>query len=369
MKRHFWMIAVIALLSLIPIGAASAQSAARCFPETGYCISGPIRTYWERNGGLPAFGYPTGPVETMTIEGWTGPAQWFERDRLEDHSAQGEGVLAGRLGAERLEQMGRPWQYGPNTPPPNAGGRNCLLFSETGYHLCGTFRTYWEQNGGLMRFGYPITDVYQETIEGRTLWVQYFERRRMEQHPENRPPYDTLLGLLGNEIRGARIPGCNVAILPELMTMAADFGNTLPLGCPKPGQDYSYTQAAAARFERGQMYWVKLRGNQSIVVVITYRADGSLRYQTFADTWREGDAINSGLTPPAGLYEPNRGFGKVWREQRGVRDALGWALEQERPETVSYQVFDQGALLSVMSESSTWQLGSNGVARSARTRY
>ncbi|HMP41802.1 MAG TPA: hypothetical protein PKA05_15590, partial [Roseiflexaceae bacterium] len=179
MKRHFWISALAALLSLIPLGAASAQSNARCFPETGYCISGPIRAYWEQNGGLPVFGYPTGPQETLTIEGWTGPAQWFERDRLEDHSAQGEGVLAGRLGAERLEQQGRSWQYGPNTTATTPGApadlaNNCRLFNETGYPMCGIFRTYWEQNGGLMRFGYPLTGLMQETLEGRTYWVQYF---------------------------------------------------------------------------------------------------------------------------------------------------------------------------------------------------
>ena len=374
MKRHFWISALAALLSLIPLGAASAQSNARCFPETGYCISGPIRAYWEQNGGLPVFGYPTGPQETLTIEGWTGPAQWFERDRLEDHSAQGEGVLAGRLGAERLEQQGRSWQYGPNTTATTPGApadlaNNCRLFNETGYPMCGIFRTYWEQNGGLMRFGYPLTGLMQETLEGRTYWVQYFERRRMEAHPENRPPYNVLLGLLGNESRGYRLPGCSVAILPELTTMANEFGRDIALGCPRPGQDFSYTQAASARFEKGQMYWVKQRGNQSVVIVIGYQANGSLRYQIFADTWVEADGVNSGLKPPAGLYEPNRGFGKVWREQPGVREALGWALENERSEIASYQVFEQGALLQILNESVTWQFGPNGIARSARTRY
>ena len=33
--------------------------------------------------------------------------------------------------------------------------------------------------------------------------------------------------------------------------------------------------------------------------------------------------------PPAGLYQPVRGFGLVWREETGVRDRLGWALGEE----------------------------------------
>src|ERR1044071_3102758 len=74
---------------------ANAQAAQRCFPETGQCISGPIRSYWEQNGGLPVFGYAIGPEQVETIEGrWSGPVQWFERDRLEDHANEGFGVLA-----------------------------------------------------------------------------------------------------------------------------------------------------------------------------------------------------------------------------------------------------------------------------------
>ena len=34
--------------------------------------------------------------------------------------------------------------------------------------------------------------------------MQYFERARFEWHPENRPPYDVLLGLLGRTITAGR---------------------------------------------------------------------------------------------------------------------------------------------------------------------
>jgi hypothetical protein len=34
---------------------------------------------------------------------------------------------------------------------------------------------------------------------GKTYTVQYFERNRFESHPENQPPYDVLLGLLGRD--------------------------------------------------------------------------------------------------------------------------------------------------------------------------
>jgi len=48
------LLALLLLASLPSL--SSAQTAERCFAETGYCISGPIRAYWEQHGGLPVFG-------------------------------------------------------------------------------------------------------------------------------------------------------------------------------------------------------------------------------------------------------------------------------------------------------------------------
>ncbi len=124
--------------------------------------------------------------------------QWFERDRLEDHG--GQGVMAGRLGADVLERRGTPWESYPKASSAAVG---CHLFAETGHSVCEPFLSYWQQQGGLERFGYPLTEAMEETIGGWTGTVQYFERRRMEQHPENAPPFNIQLGLLGREVRGA----------------------------------------------------------------------------------------------------------------------------------------------------------------------
>ena len=187
------------LLIMVGLGmgssAAVAQGGERCFTETGQCISGAIRAYWEQNGGLAVFGFPTTTTAIENVEGQSLTVQWFERDRLE---IQPDGrVTAGRLGARLLELQGTPWQMGPGEP----GGNGCVAFAETGHRACGLFATYWQNNGGLERFGYPITGQFEVIIEGRPLSVQYFERRRMEYHPENAPPFDVLLGLLGNEVR------------------------------------------------------------------------------------------------------------------------------------------------------------------------
>jgi uncharacterized protein YkwD len=80
-------------------------------------------------------------------------------------------------------------------PAQAAGSR---VFPETGHRIEGRFLQYWEQNGGLAQFGYPISAVVSETGEdGVARQVQYFERNRFELHPEKPRPYDVLLGRLG----------------------------------------------------------------------------------------------------------------------------------------------------------------------------
>jgi hypothetical protein len=82
-----------------------------------------------------------------------------------------------------------------------AAGAACVTFSETGFVVCDRFLAYWQANGGLAQQGLPLSPQFFEVnpIDGKTYLVQYFERARFELHPENAPPYDVLLGLLGSE--------------------------------------------------------------------------------------------------------------------------------------------------------------------------
>ena len=72
-------------------------------------------------------------------------------------------------------------------------------FTETGKTVRGKFLRYWETHGGLAQQGFPVSDEMQEKsdIDGKTYTVQYFERAVFESHPENPPPNDVLLSLLG----------------------------------------------------------------------------------------------------------------------------------------------------------------------------
>jgi hypothetical protein len=49
--------------------------------------------------------------------------------------------------------------------------------------------------------------------------------------------------------------------------------------------------------------------------------------------------VFAALTPPPGRYEPQRGFGKVWRDFPEVREALGWATLPEAAHIATVQPF------------------------------
>jgi hypothetical protein len=73
------------------------------------------------------------------------------------------------------------------------------FFPETGQTVKGRFLEYWEQNGGLMQQGYPVSgEVHERSdIDGKTYIMQYFQRSVFEMHPENQKPNDVLLSLQG----------------------------------------------------------------------------------------------------------------------------------------------------------------------------
>jgi hypothetical protein len=58
------------------------------------------------------------------------------------------------------------------------------------------FQKFHDEHGGLRIFGYPLTDLF----EYGGLQVQYFQKARMEFHPENPPAYRVQLGLLGDQL-------------------------------------------------------------------------------------------------------------------------------------------------------------------------
>ena len=338
------MTAILLLGSLLAAAPTGAAPRTRCFNETGKCVTGAILNYWEKNGGLAVFGYPIGDLQTeWNNDGWNGPTQWFERDRLEDHAAQGQGVLAGRLGAQFLEIAGRPLHLFPKADVNNRKP-DCRYFAETGHSLCGKFLEYWSKNGGLERFGYPLTEQINEELATWGGTAQYFERRRMELHPENAGTrYEVLLGLLGRDINGLSSGACADTV-SSFQKTAQLLGPAFSCGAPFPLVN---VRVATQQFERGQMVWVPgPNGGTGWIYVIFFDNNRNRQvFQSFSDMWKEGDANSGGETPPTGLVEPVRGFGTVWRENSFVRNTLGWAAAPEVGGTGHYQYFRGGGMM------------------------
>ncbi len=196
----------------VPSAPAAAQQGRLCFAEVPDCIEGRFAEYWQQNGGLPVFGYPIGPARMERVGDGEFLVQPFERNRFELHpeNARPYDVLLGRLGVDRLAQLGRPWESLPKASTPSQEG--CQYFAETEHLVCGAILNYWRSHGlnldgrsgftaveSLALFGLPISEAAVETgSDGQPYLTQWFERARFEVHPELGPDV-VLLGLLGRE--------------------------------------------------------------------------------------------------------------------------------------------------------------------------
>jgi hypothetical protein len=185
-----------------PLYVRQESGARRYFPETGHTLRGRFLEYWQTYGGVDLLGLPISPERIERgSDGNDYPVQWLERARMEYHpeNTPPHDVLIGLLGVDVLAQRGIDWR---TLPTVERAPDECRYFPETRHSLCPPFRTFWEAQGGLPVFGYPISEqmVERSADDGKEYTVQYFERNRFEHHPELAPPYDVLLGRLGAEL-------------------------------------------------------------------------------------------------------------------------------------------------------------------------
>jgi hypothetical protein len=179
------------------------DASSRFFPETGFTVANSFLRYWETYGGLAINGYPLSPERREKLEdGREYTVQYFERVRMEYHPEYDppNDVLLGQFG-RRIHPA----------DPPAEQIVGALYFPQTGHNLSDitadrrtvvNFGRFWDNNGGLRQFGYPISEIISERLEdGNTYLVQYFERARFEFHPEYAgTPAEVLLGQFGRRI-------------------------------------------------------------------------------------------------------------------------------------------------------------------------
>jgi len=138
----------------------------------------------------------------------------------------------------------------------------------------------------------------------------------------------------------ANAPGVSAICSPKPWFFTFFPGIREMLADPCPEETAVFVPAIRQDFENGYMLWYASTSQPILfpgeaadvpgVYVVTGEEDRG-EFSIYDDNWAVGDAsIDPGLTPPEGYYQPVNQLGKVWREQPGVRSALGWAVSPEQ---------------------------------------
>lgn len=139
-----------------------------------------------------------------------------------------------------------------------------------------------------------------------------------------------------------------------------------------PGSPPNATVMQAQTFERGLLLWTQWN---DLIYILYADEVVAPRWQIQLDAWFSGlPDSDPNLTPPAGLYQPVRGFGLAWRDEQvaegyRVRDRLGWATAPEQGvDNAAYQCDSApkyntcfisgpgGLVYELKPEQSAWQI-------------
>lgn len=174
-------------------------------------------------------------------------------------------------------------------------------------------------------------------------------------HPTYPPPPPPSNGYFPPPPRPGDGPQCSYAPVLGFGRVWSSYPNVrASLGCATaPEQGFSANQQW---FTNG----TAIQDNDSKTIYILYN-NGI--WETYPDTWVEGDAVvNPTLVPPAGYQQPAYGIGKVWRNQDNVSQRLSWAKGPQQVVSASRQPFDGGTMIwtspsgvFVLFNNATWR--------------
>jgi hypothetical protein len=161
----------------------------RLLGEQGYFVAGQLLAAWRDLGDYDGPGDPLMPA--VPFDGYT--LQCFARDCLRLDSQGVNRLPLGEL--IHLVDAGLPPASGPSV---NSVDPAIQRFPETNQTLSGIFLVYWRENGGMARFGPPISG---EILRGGRI-VQYTRYSRLERPAGGGA---VQVGRLGEEF--LRLPG------------------------------------------------------------------------------------------------------------------------------------------------------------------
>jgi hypothetical protein len=168
-KRVFLVLAAFVLILTVGTPVLAQSSGGEYFKETGHYVSGDFLVFYRSvPNATVLFGYPI--TDAFVKNGQT--IQYFQRARFELFPELPAGQRV------KLTPIGKAL-YSPGEQLDIFNPFACRYFPQTGYSVCYAFLDFFKANGGVERFGQPISPFEYRN----ELIVQYFENARLEWKP------------------------------------------------------------------------------------------------------------------------------------------------------------------------------------------
>jgi len=128
----------------------------------------------------------------------------------------------------------------------------------------------------------------------------------------------------------------------------AQSATAVPLGSAVsvfPGESWTQIYFAQMDFQKGFMFWISPR-KEIWVLIAANVGDRTGEWRVYQDTFKDGELeMDQSLIAPVGLFQPHRGFGKIWRQPSDLFNLLLWGTtpELEGSTPISYLAGANGA--------------------------
>lgn len=299
MRAYLLSVLLVCLALLNPLAThattsmTSGDGAPVFFSETGHTLAYSFRQFYDRAGGAVVFGFPL--TEVYLEDGH--PVQYFERARLEWH-AESITVEVGHLG--RWAAQGREHLPAFQWTAQAQGTVGGVFFPQSGHTIRAPFLHFWQQHGGVATFGYPISEPFDEqnTSDGLVRTVQYFERARLELHPQQAAEHQVQISDLGRRYLAAH-PAPEWAMQPvDSPSQAWDAIRPVRVMLPRIGVDTAVIETSFSgdtwdvpRYSAGH-YWAisAYPGTRGNIIISGHVGYGGIIFHTLPSV-QSGDDV------------------------------------------------------------------------------